>query len=180
MKKGLLITSVVLALAGSAFAQESAQSQGITLRAGFAYPTDKDTRDTFRDYWFGVGLDYQIKNQSYNFGAKSYSLGLSADWYQATRRVSGVKLEGSALPVYLTLTSQGEGGFYYGAGLGASFNRTRFSTSGGSATETTTKLAYAAFVGYQLPNQNITLDLRYHGNGTKELNALGFYVGFKF
>jgi opacity protein-like surface antigen len=180
MKKGLLITSIVLAFAGSAFAQESAASQGITVRAGFAYPTDKDTRDTFRDYWFGVGLDYQIKSQSYNFGQKVYSLGLSADWYQATRRVSGIKLEGTALPVYLTLSSQADGGVYYGAGLGAAFNKARFSTGSGSASESTTKLAYTAFVGYQLPNQNITLDLRYHGNGAKELNALGFYVGFKF
>ncbi|MBN8689751.1 MAG: outer membrane beta-barrel protein [Armatimonadetes bacterium] len=188
MKKTLLLTLCGLAaLTSTAFA--AGNPVGGTVRLGLFRPNDGDTRDVTADSWFGFGLDYKLRDVQFGNSPMKYSYMISLDYLNKSADFGSLSGDMRTMPILFNVVASMDNGFYYMAGAGVAF--TRFSglvltapeARGTSSvvTENRTKFAYQVGVGYNLPGQTpLSIDLRYMGNGDKELSGFGLFLGYKF
>lgn len=174
MHKNLISITVGTVFAGAAalsMAQES-KPVGLSLRAGFLFPTDSSARDLGKT-WFDLGADYTLKvlqnKASASKADTENSLNLSLDYYN--------KSSVSNVPVLLNFVSRGRDAYFLlGAGVG--FNRLPNSTGGYSSQG---RFAGDVGVGYDFQKGHTPLfaEARYFFNGKSELNGFAFFAGIR-
>ena len=171
MKKLAVITVfAAIGLATVANAQYN-QPSGISLRGGMFFPTGAAAKAEGKT-WFGVGLDYKLKDLSYGRmpGDFDTSFVLSADYYG--------KGNFSNLPVLLNWVSRGDQ-FYYSAGAGLGFART---PDGLGGTSSETEFAYQFTIGFEFQQMQTPffVEAKYFGSAESKLNGYGVFAGIRF
>lgn len=166
----LLLSSAVLALAGSAFAQAT-QPKGLSARFGVFLPSNGAARDQSKT-WLGVGLDYRLGYVGQKTIADrdvSAFTSLSVDWFGSGSY--------SSLPVMFNYTVR-QDSLYAGAGAGLAFQRRPEAVG----TDTITRFAFQLNVGYDFVKQNqpIFAELRYWGGSSAQHTGFGLYGGIRF
>lgn len=166
----LLLSSAVLALAGSAFAQAS-QPKGLSARFGVFLPSNGAARDQSKT-WLGVGLDYRLGYVGQKTIADrdvSAFTSISVDWFGSGSY--------SSLPVMFNYTVRLDS-LYAGAGAGLAFQRRPEAVG----TDTNSRFAFQLNVGYDFVKQNqpIFAELRYWGGSSAQHTGFGLYGGIRF
>lgn len=182
----------ILAMSVSASAQQAAPS-GLSLRGGMFFPSDSNARDTGK-MWFGLGLDYKLKNVNVPMGASSFAptYSVSLDWIS--------KGSYTNLPILFNLTTN-QDKFYFSAGVGVAFQKVPIYAAGGGGgtgggggstnpislapailgSESRTRFAFQLSAGMNIPAGMNTyfVEARYFG-GSAELAGFGLFGGIRF
>ncbi|HXH60163.1 MAG TPA: hypothetical protein VNI20_02265 [Fimbriimonadaceae bacterium] len=171
MKKIVLIVTVAaLGLATIANAQYN-KPAGISLRGGMFFPSNASAKAEGKT-WFGVGIDYKLKDIDFRRSANGYdtSYSLSVDYYG--------KGDHANLPVLLNFVSRKDQ-FYYSAGAGLGFAKT---PDVGGGTSTNTEFSYAFAIGFEFQRGTTPffIEGRYMGSAETRLNGVGVYAGVRF
>jgi len=163
-----LSVALILGAAIPAAAQVSKQS-GVSIRAGFAFPTSSGSSS--KNSVFAAGLDYKLSNLSMQGMPNTTSAyyGFSVDYLG--------KNSARSVPVVLTVTGRNNE-FFYTAGAGVAFNQ----FPNGAANRNQSQFAYMFGLGYDFQSgQNpFFVEAKYLGTTQTQLNGVGFYVGVRF
>ena len=171
MKKIAALTVVAaIGMASIASAQYNKPS-GISLRGGMFFPSAASAKAEGKT-WFGVGIDYKIKDLNYGnmAGQNDTSFVLSVDYYG--------KGDHSNLPVMLNWVSRSQN-IYYSAGGGLGFAKI---PNGAGGTTTSTELSYGFTVGFEFQKSTTPffVEAKYFGSAESRLNGYGIYAGIRF
>ncbi len=171
MKKfAVFAVFAAMGLATVANAQYNKPS-GISLRGGMFFPSSA-TAKTEGKTWFGVGIDYKVKDMSFGntVGQYNTSMTLSVDYYG--------KGDFSHLPVMLNWVSRGDT-IYYSMGGGLGFAKT---PDGLGGNDTQTEFCYSFAVGYEFSQMQTPffVEARYIGSAESKLNGYGLFAGIRF
>lgn len=160
---------------------------GLSLRGGMFFPSDSNARDTGKS-WFGLGLDYRLKNVSLPMGQGSFApiYSVSVDWIS--------KGSYTNLPILFNLTSN-QDKFYFSAGVGVAFQKVPvYDTAGGGTgggggnkapailgSQSRTRFAFQLSAGMNIPSGTNTyfVEAKYFG-GASELAGFGLFGGIRF
>ena len=172
MKKFSTILLVVLScgLAATALGQYKKPS-GVSIRGGMFFPSAKAAQAEGHT-WFGVGLDYKLKDLGYAAGMTGFdrTYSVSIDYYG--------KGDYSNIPVMLNYVARGER-FYYGAGAGLGIAQT---PDGSGGTNTNTEFVYQLSVGmdFQRGMTPVFVEVRFFGSAESLVSGFGVFAGMRF
>lgn len=169
-----------MSVAGVAAAQTT-NSHPFSVRAGYSYLANKDTRDATNNSGFTVGASYDLDSKylgGMGAGANKVSIDLDYDSHSGN---SNTVTSGSLQLVLRTMAGTGaKGGFspYFGFGAGGFSNR--YDIGGFSATKT-------VFGGTVLVGGNFTqqafLEVAYRTSGSVDgvrFDTINAVIGFRF
>ena len=170
MKK-FAIAAVVAAVGLSTVAMaQYNKPTGLSLRGGLFFPSSASAKEEGKT-WFGVGLDYKIKDVSFRRSTDGYDTfnTLSIDFYG--------KGDHTNVPVMFNQVSRRDK-FYWSAGAGLGFAR----TPNGAGTDTNTEFCYQLSVGmdFEQGETPFFLEGRYFGSAESKLNGFGVFAGIRF
>ena len=172
MKKFSTILLVVLScgLAATALGQYKKPS-GVSIRGGMFFPSAAAAQAAGHT-WFGVGLDYKLRDLGYAAGMSGFdrSYSISIDYYG--------KGDYSNVPVMMNYVARGDR-FYYGAGAGLGFAQT---PDGSGGTKTNTEFVYQLSLGmdFQQGMTPVFVEARFFGSAESLVNGFGVYAGMRF
>jgi hypothetical protein len=161
----ILGTALIFGAASSTFAQES-KPIGLSIRAGFFFPSNGDAKDAEGSSWFAAGIELKVKDVNWKGAGSAYQghLSVSAD----TIGKGAVK----NVPILLNYVGRNNE-WYYTAGLGASFS----SYDGDSRT----RMGFQVGVGYDFTQGKtpIFLEAKYWGASKSQFNGFAVYAGIR-
>ena len=173
MKKATLITTpLLISVAGVACAQD-ANIHPFSLRGGFSYLSNKDSRDATNNSGWTIGGSYDLSGK-YMAGMGGNNAKVSIDVDFDSHRGNGNTIESGALQIAIrsSMTSgmgKGMGAPYFGASIGAFRNHISASTTVSSVvtsnSDTKTSLGGSVLVGFNFA-QNAFLEVSYRFSGS--------------
>lgn len=190
LKKATLITTpLLISVAGIAAAQDNG-SHPFSVRAGYSYLANKDTRDATSNSGFTVGASYDLQSKYMGgMGAGNNRVSIDVDW--DSHRGNGNIAETGSLQLAVRSAAQGKmaGGFapYFGASVGMFRNHYRVSTTSVSAVVTTNSATKNVFGGSVLVGANISqqafIEIAYRLSGSVDgvkFDTINAVVGVHF
>ena len=165
----MVSAGLVLGAAVPALAQE-VKPVGLSARVGVFLPSDRTTKNRSSDAWFGLGVDYKLKDMPSSVEGRSNALTVSLDY--------AAKNNYRSLPLILNYQVRQNEMYFFG-GVGVSATRV---DNGVFGTDSSTTFAYQLGLGFDFASGPTPLFVegKFLGNEKSELNAFGLFVGVRF
>ncbi len=168
-KLNLIAIPLLISVAGIASAQDT---HSLSIRAGFSYLANKDSRDATSNSGWTAGLSYDLQSKYLGgAGAGNNKVSIDLDWDSHNGQGNTIETGALQLAVRSAATTDTGGRHhrnaaynstpYFGAGIGAFRNR----ISGGGASDTKTNFGGSVLVGMNF-SQNSYVELSYRISGS--------------